>query len=73
MDASWWNGDDPRGDEFDDLDPDVFCLKHGKPLATKCASYCEDCEPPEPDGEDFRGGEAAGYGAEQQAAAQRLK
>ena len=33
--------------DYDDLDPDVFCLTHGKPLATKCASYCEDCEPPE--------------------------
>lgn len=30
-------------------------------------------EPPEPDGEAFRGGEAAGYAAECQAAAQRLK
>lgn len=32
-----------------------------------------ECEPPEPDGEVFRGGEAAAYLAEQQAAAQRLK
>lgn len=30
-------------------------------------------EPPEPDGECFRGGEAAAYLADQQAAAQRLK
>ena len=30
-------------------------------------------EPPEPDGETFRGGEAAGFASEQQAAAQRLK
>ena len=53
------------------LDPDVWCLRHGKPLATKCASYCEDCEPPEPDGEAFRGGEAAAYEAEQMARIQR--
>jgi hypothetical protein len=33
----------------------------------------DDREPPEPDGEDFRGGEAAAYEAEQMAAWQRLK
>ena len=59
--------------DYSDLDPDVFCLKHGKPLGTEGASYCEDCEPLEPDGEAFRGGEAAAYLSEQQAAAQRLK
>lgn len=30
-------------------------------------------EPPEPDGEEFRGGEAAAYLADQQAAARKLK
>ena len=59
--------------DYSDLDPDVFCTTHGKQLATKGSSYCEDCEPPEPDGEAFRGGEAAAYLAEQQHAAQRLK
>lgn len=63
--------------EFDDLDADIFCLKHGKPLLDGdhgCkASNCEDCEPPEPDGEAFRGGEAAAYEAEQMYRAQRLK
>jgi uncharacterized Zn finger protein (UPF0148 family) len=42
--------------------------------------YCVDCdhviddsnyEPPEPDGEAFRGGEAAAYSAEEQARIQR--
>ncbi len=38
-----------------------------------CA-HCEDnYEPPEPDGEDFRGGEAAAFREEQQDAARRLK
>jgi hypothetical protein len=32
-----------------------------------------DIEPPEPDGEAFRGGEAAAYEREQMSAAQRLK
>ena len=59
--------------DLDDLDPDVYCLKHGKLLATKCASYCEDCEPPEPDGEAFRGNEATAYKREQMIAAQKLK
>ena len=57
--------------DYENLDPDVWCLKHGRLLATKGSSYCEDCEPPEPDGECFRGGEAAGYLAEQQAKIQR--
>lgn len=64
-------------DDFDDLDPDVFCLRHGKPLLDGMyghkASNCEDCEPPEPDGEAFRGGEAAAYEREQMAKWQRLK
>lgn len=34
---------------------------------------CGDDEPPEPDGEDFRGGEAAGYLAEQMSEWQKLK
>lgn len=63
--------------DFNDLDPDVFCLKHGKPLLDGeyggKASGCDDCEPLETDGETFRGGEAAAYACEQQAAAQRLK
>ena len=63
--------------DFDDLDPDLFCLKHGKELPMGPCGHryggCEDCEPPEPDGEAFRGGEAAAYEAEQMHAAQRLK
>lgn len=58
-----------------DLDPDLFCLTHGKalPMGPYGIRYsgCEDCEPPEPDGEDFRGGEAAAYESEQQARLQR--
>lgn len=54
-----------RGDEDDprDLDPDIYCTKHGKRL--EMSEYgipyggCEDCEPGEPDGECFRGGEAS--------------
>ena len=34
-------------------------------------SSCPNYEPPEPDGEAFRGGEAAGFRAEQQAQHQR--
>lgn len=63
--------------DFGDLDPDVFCLKHGKerPMSEYGIRYggCEDCEPGEPDGEAFRGGEAAAYQREQMAAYQRLK
>ena len=59
--------------DYSDLDPDVFCTKHGKPLATKYASWCEDCEPPDDDGEAFRGGEAAAFEREQMAHIQRLK
>lgn len=58
--------------EFDDLDPDVFCLVHGKPLLDgeygHKASNCGDCEPGDADGEAFRGGEAAAHAREQQAA-----
>lgn len=61
--------------DFDDLDPDVFCLRHGKPLLDGMygykASNCEDCEGPEPDGECFRGGESAAYEREQMAHIQR--
>ena len=62
-------------DDFDDLDPDVFCLTHGKelPMGPYGTRYggCDDCEPPEPDGEAFRGGEAAAYAREQMAGIQR--
>ena len=64
-------------DNFDDLDPDLFCLKHGKelPMGLYGVRYsgCAECEQPEPDGEAFRGGEAAAYEQDQMAAAQRLK
>ena len=56
---------------YDGLDPDYWCLRHGKRLPAECARYCEDCEPPEPDGEAFRGGEAAAYEHERQAWIQR--
>lgn len=61
--------------DFDDLDPDMFCLKHGKelPMGPYGMRYdgCEDCEPPEPDGECFRGGEAAAYERDQMTRIQR--
>ena len=61
--------------DFDDLDPDEFCLKHGKPLAVgpygMLWGSCEDCEPPEPDGEALRGGEAQAYDRERMAHIQR--
>lgn len=66
-----------REPEFDlgDLDGDVFCHRHGKvkPMSEYGIRYggCEDCEPPEPDGEAFRGGEAAAYERERQAEIQR--
>ena len=35
--------------DFDDLDPDVFCIQHGKPLLDGDygfrASNCEECSP----------------------------
>lgn len=63
--------------DFDDLDPELFCLRHGKelPMGPYGVRYggCEDCEPPESDGDAFRGGEAAAYERDQMAAWQRLK
>lgn len=55
---------------------ETHCPRHGKPLIVEyeiVTAYCEDCEPGDADGEDFRGNEAAGYQAEQQAAAWGLK
>ncbi len=43
------------------------------PICDDCWEKRDNREPPEPDGEAFRGGEAAAYQAEQMAAAQRLK
>jgi hypothetical protein len=74
--------DRPTGNPFqcrdcwlESLDPDLFCLKHGTelPMGPYGIRYggCEDCEPPEPDGEAFRGGEAAAYEREQMAAIRR--
>lgn len=43
--------DDPEGEQqdFEDLDPDLFCLRHGKelPMGPYGVRYggCEDCEP----------------------------
>lgn len=74
QDPHYYTGSDDR--EFGP-DPDaceVCGVAGDEPCKPLCD--CEDCidrEPPEPDGEAFRGGEAAGYLAEQQAAAQRLK
>jgi hypothetical protein len=63
--------------DCDDLDPDVYCLRHGKekPMSDYGVRYggCEDCEPGDPDGEAFRGGEAAAYEREQMAGYQRQK
>lgn len=43
------------------------------PVCDACWTYFDNYDPPDPDGECFRGGEAAAYAAEQQAAAWRLK
>lgn len=43
------------------------------PLCAVCLTRRENREPPEPDGEAFRGGEAAAYENEQMARWQRLK
>ncbi|MPZ20109.1 MAG: hypothetical protein GEV06_19660 [Luteitalea sp.] len=65
-------------EDFDDLDPKCYCLRHGKelPMSEYGVRYggCEECSPPEPDGEAFRGGEAAAYERDQQMVkASRLK
>ena len=39
----------------------------------ECWTEADNVEPPEPDGECFRGGEAAAFQAEQQAERQRVK
>ena len=56
---------------FECLSPDVFCTKHGKPLFSEGGSYCEDCEPPEYDGEQMTGAERASLEREQMAHIQR--
>lgn len=43
------------------------------PLCEACWLVRDNREGPEPNGEDFRGGEAAAYRAEQSHAAQRVK
>lgn len=43
------------------------------PVCADCFREKDNREPPEPDGEAFRGGEAAAYAAEQAFQAQRLK
>lgn len=42
-------------------------------LCPECYHAKDNREPPDPDGEAFRGGEAAAYQAEQMAAARRLR
>jgi hypothetical protein len=61
-----------------DGEPSVICSAFHLPLGVTAPGFiCDDCrdsgdrEPPEPDGEAFRGGEAAAYEREQIAA--RLK
>jgi hypothetical protein len=43
------------------------------PVCAECFTRKDNAEPPEPDGEAFRGGEAAAYQAEQMHKARRLK
>ncbi len=43
------------------------------PLCDACWTKRDNYDPPDPDGEAFRGGEATAYMQEQQAAARRLK
>ena len=43
------------------------------PLCERCMTKRDNYEPSDPDGEAFRGGEAAAYQAEQMWKAQRLK
>ena len=72
MDAPYYNGPDDR-----ELGPDPdaceVCGAVGdEPCKPLCdCENCTDREPPEPDGEAFRGGEAAAYEAEQMAKIQR--
>lgn len=53
-----------------------YYLPHEPEWLDLCAEHFskrDNYEPPDPDGEAFRGGEAAAFAAEQMAAAQRLK
>lgn len=43
------------------------------PVCAECFTERDNAEPPEPDGEAFRGGEAAAFAAEQQEQARKLK
>jgi len=43
------------------------------PVCDECYQWYDNREPPDPDGEAFRGGEAAAYRAERMAEWQRLK
>ena len=81
MESRHWTGDDNRDSLAPDPDAHERCPDCGEHVDDGCAKDCgckacrdrDAAEPPEPDGEAFRGGEAAGYLAEQQAAAMRLK
>jgi hypothetical protein len=46
---------------------------HELHVCDECYDWYDNYEPPEPDGECFRGHEAAGYQAEQMEQARRLK
>lgn len=65
MDAPSFNGDDDRDDGCSD-DPETC-------ECPACRTWRDNREAPEPDGEAFRGGEAAAYEREQMAEWQRLK
>jgi hypothetical protein len=73
----------PRCEDCDDADAtSLWDLgeDHAFWTGKRMQSVCEACwtkrdnyDPPDPDGEAFRGGEAAAYHAEQMDAARRLK
>lgn len=76
--SAHWKGC-PRGDYYSsaaEQDNDPGCTCHGIEWSFTCFEHCNrpkpaQREPPEPDGECFRGGEAASALAEEQGRIQR--
>lgn len=53
--------------------PDYDMRNHGDFYCEDCRAFIDNFDPPDDDGEAFRGGEAAAYAWEQQLEARRLK
>lgn len=61
--------------EWDEGEDYAFWTRHPRytPVCAECYQRKDNAEPPEPDGEAFRGNEAAAYRAEQMEKARQLK